>query len=141
MCDFEFVRAAETCCMEEKRQITYRYENLTLGFDDHMLVMDGKISFQSCRGVTEYHGRFTDEVFRVLLQFNWKGNLKKMKTAFLLPIGFDAVGRRHYRGRDSMGNTIKMTEYSRLQWCSRCTAWHPVHAGPAPFSIEDLQEP
>lgn len=117
---FELVPAVdETCCMEDAYLVCYMYENLTLGKNGHVYVTNEQISYHSDKEVTDYHGRFKEEIGRVILKFHWKGDVDKMKTAVLFP-----CGRRRFRGYDCMGNAIEMTEIANSRWCSRCFAWH-----------------
>ena len=104
----------------------YRYENVSLDFDDYLYVKDGQISFQSRIAVTPYHGSFVHEGDRLLLRFHWRGVVAKMKTAVLLPGGYDSYDRRQYSGHDNTGSTIELAFRGRYQWCNRCRGWHPV---------------
>ena len=96
---------------------------------DHMCVHSGQISFHTKNSVTPYHGRFTDEIDRLVLQFHWQGDLNKTKTAVLFPGGLDDGYRRRYRGYDCMGNFVELTTLTRTQWCNRCKGWHTVDRG------------
>ena len=104
----------------------YRYVNVSLDFDDYIYVKDNQISYHSRIAVTPYHGSFVHEGDRVLLRFHWRGVVAKMKTAVLLPGGYDSHLRRQYRGHDNTGSIIELAFRGRYQWCNRCRGWHMV---------------
>ena len=101
--------------------IVFNYKNSNLSYDAtlYLLSNDEQIGFMSTTGFSGWHGRFRYMQHEtLLLEFNYKGDMHKLRTTMLMKTSPDSYYGSDYRGRE-----ITLTFKYSMIWCPRCKLW------------------
>ena len=88
---------------DAKTSTTYSYTNYSLSFVGTLMVSGGQVCYQSLGEPTKWHGSWSVDGNECSLRFNYRGDTKKLRSAYLF-----RTSDTTWEGRDYKHRKIKL---------------------------------